>query len=473
MKRRRFLSQSARCSLGFLGLQTFALGCASEASSSGQLTEIDKSILQPGYGPLQSDPQGILDLPEGFQYKIISRRGDQMSDGFLVPGSPDGMATFPAAFDKVLIVRNHEVSPGDRAGGPFGEDYALLGGVTPQQLYDYGRGILPCLGGTTTILYDPATGTVEQEYLSLAGTIRNCAGGATPWNSWITCEENVSNANNQLEKNHGYNFEVPAQVQPQLFDPVPLREMGRFNHEAVCVCPKTSIVYQSEDRHDSLIYRYLPNVRGRLHEGGKLQILAIKGQPGFDTRNWKDKTDMQMEIGKKYEVEWLDIDGIDSEEDDLRLRGYEKGAARFARGEGMWYGENEFYVACTNGGALEHGQIFRYIPSPAEGTSRELDQPPTIEIFVEPNNIDLLKSCDNLTISRDGDLVICEDRSTPRIVGVTPEGGIYHIANNVGYPSEFAGATFSPDGSTLFVNIQGPGLTLAISGPWSRERLLG
>ena len=76
-----------------------------------------------------------------------------------------------------------------------------------------------------------------------------------------------------------------------------------------------------------------------------------------------------------------------------------------------------------------------------------------------------MESCDNLTIAKHGDLVICEDKATPRIVGVTPKGGVYHIAKNVGYQSEFAGATFSPDGKTLFVNIQGPGLTLADHRP--------
>jgi len=169
-------------------------------------------------------------------------------------------------------------------------------------------------------------------------------------------------------------------------------------------------------------------------------------------------------------VEWIDIDGVDSPDDDLRFRGYENGAARFARGEGMWYGEGEAYFACTNGGNKQLGQIFRYIPSPEEGQAAELDEPATLEIFIEPNDANLVQSCDNLTVSSYGDLVVCEDLHTPRIVGVTPEGRIYHIAKNVGYQSEFAGACFSPDGKTLFVNIQGPGLTLTINGPWAGRK---
>jgi secreted PhoX family phosphatase len=210
-----------------------------------------------------------------------------MVDGFLVPGLADGMATFPAKDGKVLIIRNHEVSPGSPSKGPFGKNLELLSKLKPENLFDYGRGSLPGQGGTTTLLYNQKSGQVEHEYLSLAGTIRNCAGGPTPWNSWISCEENTSNANDILEKDHGYCFEVPAQEEPKLFDPIPLKAMGRFNHEAVCVDPRTGIVYLTEDRGDGLLYRFLPNKSGKLLEGGKLQALVIKDKRSFDTRNWQ------------------------------------------------------------------------------------------------------------------------------------------------------------------------------------------
>ncbi len=470
MNRRKFLHRSGRYSLGFLGLQSFVTACQSDNARLDP--DIDLGMLQEGYGPLKDDPEGLINLPDGFGYKIISRKGDLMTDGFLVPGSADGMATFKSPNDKVILIRNHELSPGDVAGGPFGANKELLSRISPEYVYDFGKGTNPCMGGTTTLVYNPASGEVEQEFLSLAGTIRNCAGGHTPWNSWITCEENTSPPNDELEKWHGYNFEVPATLTPKLAHPTPIKAMGRFNHEAVCVDPRTGIVYQTEDRGDGLIYRYLPNSKGNLHTGGILQVLAIKGQPGFETRNWADLPDQKMTIGQKYKVEWLDIDGIEAPDDDLRYRGFAKGAARFARGEGIWFGENEFYFACTNGGHLEHGQIFRYTPSPYEGQTEENNEPGSLEIFIEPNNSALVESCDNLTIASHGDLVICEDKLTPHIVGVTPEGGIYHIAKNVGYKSEFAGATFSPDGKILFVNIQGPGLTLAIDGPWKKRKSL-
>lgn len=461
MKRRKFISQTGRYSLGFLGLHAFLTSCKSDAGTSSSV-----NMLHEGYGELLDDPQGVLKLPEGFSYRIISTKGDQMSDGFLVPGSADGMATFAGPEGKVIIIRNHEVSPGDLKGGAFGEDLSLLSRLEPTAIYDYGRGTLPCLGGTTTLVYNQATGQVETEYLSLSGTIRNCAGGPTPWGSWVTCEEDTSRAGDELERDHGYVFEVPASATPFLAEPVPIKAMGRFNHEAVCVDPRTGIVYLTEDRGDSLMYRFIPNTRAKLLEGGKLQILAFKGKPGFDTRNWENLETEPMKIRESYEVEWLDIDNIEAPEDDLRYRGYDKGAARFARGEGIWFGDNEFYFACTNGGRLSHGQIFRYVPSQFEGTSREGEAPATLEIFIEPNDSALVESCDNVTIAAHGDIIICEDKKDPKIVGVTPEGEIYHIAENVGYASEFAGATFSPDGNTLFVNIQGPGLTLAIEGPW-------
>ena len=151
---------------------------------------------------------------------------------------------------------------------------------------------------------------------------------------------------------------------------------------------------------------------------------------------------------------------------DLRYRGFEQGAARFARGEGMWHGENEVFFACTNGGEIGAGQIFRYVPSPYEGTEREKNTPATLELFLESNDTDLLKSCDNLTIAPWGDLVICEDDPHPFIVGVTRQGELYKLGENVGFPSEFAGGVFSPSGKTYFVNIQDAGLTLAITGPW-------
>jgi len=469
MRRRTFIRQSGLVSLGFLSLQAYVSSCGNASDASGQSAKVAGAGLHQGYGPLLPDPAKILDLPKGFTYQIISRQGSEMADGLLLPGKPDGMASFAGENGKVIVVRNHEVSHDDFENGAFGPKLERLSLLSKQNLYDYGSGKLPGLGGTTTFVYDPQTGKIETEYLSLAGTIRNCAGGLTPWQSWITCEETTIKAGNELEVDHGFNFEVPVSLTPQLATPQPIKAMGRFNHEAVCVDPRTSIVYQTEDRSDGLIYRFIPNQAENLHVGGRLQVLAIKGKKSFDTRNWESLEGENMEIGQAYEVEWIDIDDVEAPEDDLRFRGFEKGAARFARGEGMWFGDNELYFACTNGGALSAGQIFRYEPSPVEGQAAESQQPAKLSIFVEPNNTDLVESCDNITVASNGDLILCEDMATPRIVGVTPKGEIYHFAKNVGYESEFTGATFAPDGKTLFVNIQHAGLTVAIKGPFGQR----
>ncbi|MEM9987695.1 MAG: alkaline phosphatase PhoX, partial [Bacteroidota bacterium] len=224
------------------------------------------------------------------------------------------------------------------------------------------------------------------------------------------------------------------------------------------------IVYLTEDRHDGMIYRFIPHVPGKLHEGGKLQALVIQDQPSLDTRNWEEPL---MEEGQSWPVSWLTLDKIESPKDDLRLRGFKAGAARFARGEGIWMGEGELYFACTNGGPDKFGQIFRYTLSPKEGTSHEMKRPGQLELFMESRDKTVLHMCDNLTIAPNGDLFVCEDNGRlNRIHHISQEGHITPFAVNRGSDSEFAGVVFSPSGKTLFVNIQENGETIAITGPW-------
>jgi secreted PhoX family phosphatase len=455
--RRSFLKKTGIISTGFIGLQSLI------ASQFFSCNPVNESKLSSKYGPLIDDPKGKLNLPKGFSYKLIAKKGREMSDGLVHPGKPDGMATFEGSDGKVIIVRNHELMP--EQFGPFGKENELISKIPSEKFYDFGNGTYPSVGGTTTLVFNEETQEVEKSFLSLVGTIRNCAGGPTPWNSWITCEEFVSNAENGLEKDHGYCFEVPASEEIGLAEPMPLKAMGKFNHEAVCVDPRSGIVYLTEDRKDGLFYRFIPNVKSDLKQGGQLQALVIKGEPGRDTRNWP-MMGKDFPMNEATKVEWMDLEDIDSQKDNLRKRGFKKGAAKFARGEGIWFGENELYFACTNGGKNQAGQIFRYKPSLNEGTTQESIEPGLLELYLEPNNTNLLKSCDNLTVAPWGDLMICEDDPHPFIVGVTKDGELYRFGENVGYQSEFAGGVFSPSGKTYFVNIQGPGLTFAIQGPW-------
>ncbi len=459
--RRSFLQSTAAFAIGMSGLRQFV--AAGETSS---LSSTDR------FGELQDDPHQLLSLPPGFSYCILSRTGDAMEDGLLVPDKPDGMATFEGPNGLTVLVRNHEIEP--RQIGPFGNRAKLLSSIEAEKLYDLGEEGKPCIGGTTTVVYDTTKQQVVRQYMSLVGTMRNCAGGPTPWGSWITCEEatDIVGANKFDEgpavicqQNHGYNFEVPATAEIELAPAVPLKAMGRFRHEAVAVDPATGIVYQTEDVDDGLIYRFIPSQAENLAAGGKLQALAFVDRDSTDTRNWSGA--FSIAPSSTHPIRWVDLDNVESPKDDLRYRGFASGAARFARGEGMWYSNGDIYFACTSGGAAQLGQIWKYTPGPAEGQLGERTKPGALELFVEANNSKLVVNADNLTVAPWGDLIVCEDRDGDevRLIGVTPHGECYTFAHNHAR-TEFAGATFSPDGSTLFVNLQHRGLTLAITGPW-------
>lgn len=461
--RRQWLGAAAAVTLGFRGLHTL-LADAGDHERAGAAA---------GYGPLLPNADGLLDLPAGFQVRVISRMGQEMSDGLLVPGKPDGMAAFAGPAGRTILVRNHELEADWLEQGPYGRANERFSRVPRNRVYDAGHGRKPCLGGTTTLIYDTRTQRLERQFLSLAGTEYNCAGGPTPWGSWISCEETVRRADAELEKDHGYNFEVPAADSSGPVPPRPLVHMGRFRHEAVAVDPRTGIVYQTEDRDDGLITRFVPSRPGELLEGGRLQALVVLDAPSLDTRNWQDEQGRplgrQIPPGTVLTVGWMDLEQIDSPNDDLRARGFAAGAARFARAEGMWYGNDAVYFACTNGGHARRGQIWRYVPGPREREAAPGEACGTLELFLEPNDPRLLDNADNLTVAPWGDLIVCEDGEDDQfLVGVTPQGALYKLARNALDRSEFAGSTFSPDGSTLFVNLLDAGLTLAITGPWRR-----
>lgn len=379
-----------------------------------------KSVFGKGFGELIADPNGILDLPGGFQYKVISRTETRMSDGTIVPDHYDGMAAFSGANGTTILVRNHELNPDSTSTIVASED----------KKYDK-----LSKGGTTTLIIDSDRNLIK-EFVSLAGTNRNCAGGSTPWGSWISCEEDVASK-------HGYNFEVPANG--GLAKPVPLVAMGRFRHEAIAVEPKTGYIYQTEDQVDGCFYRFRPKQAENLQAGGILEALVIKEMPALDTS-------LDFPIGDPKVVEWVKIEDIDPQEDTLRSEAQLKGAAIFKRGEGICFGNNEIYWTCTNGGKAGKGQIFRYNPIKE-----------TVELFVESPGVGVLDFPDNIILTPFGDLMVCEDGADEQfLVGINSAGECYHFARNAFNNSEFAGVCFSPDGKTMFVNIYKPGMTLAI-----------
>jgi secreted PhoX family phosphatase len=431
------------------------------------------TLAQSNYSPLKPDPDGIIDLPEGWQYTVVARKGEEMDDGLVVPGFQDGMAAFAGEAGQIILVCNHEIYAHQSPSGAFGQRAERLGELGKRPLYDNGSGKTPGLGGTTTIHYDPRSRERTHMHMSLLGTEVNCAGGPTPWGSWLSCEECFIDPGTSFqrghvvhrEKKHGYIFEVSAHDM-EAVEPVPLTQMGRFEHEAAAVDPVTGIVYLTEDQHRGLLYRYLPNVPGKLHEGGRLQALGIKERDKFDTRNWSDPN--AMPVGTWFETRWVDLEEPDVANNDLRLRGAEMGAAVFARGEGVCYADGEIVMTATIGGPQRLGQVFSYEPSPAEGHSDERSKPGKIKLLAQSSTDSVLRHADNIVMSPWGDLVVCEDTAKHcGLVGIRPDGYQYPIADNAHSRSELAGACFSPDGNIMFVNIQVNGITLAITGPWS------
>ena len=476
---RRGLIGGAAATAAFAGLARYAAA----AQRPGDVEADPYASEVAGYGPLRTDPFGVFDLPDGFSYTIVSRAGEAMSDGFATPYSMDGMGCFAVGEDRVALVRNHELAVDQADYGAFGVSQVLADRFKGDLAYDRDQDGRLLTGGTTTLVYDLRRRRLEASHLSLAGTIRNCAGGITPWGSWLSCEEVVQSAGRQTNgrgvmKSHGWVFEVPSGARSPV-EPRPITGLGRFRHEAACVDPRTGVVYLTEDETDGygLFYRFLPQDRRNLHAGGRLQALGLRDNRDYgDTRNW-DQADLR--VGDWRDVVWIDLDGTDNPDEALRARGHARGAAWFARGEGIFFGRGELFFACTSGGPKRYGQIMRYRPSEQEGQPAERDQPGRLQLFVEPADPKVLNMADNLAVAPWGHLFVCEDKVGAGAVNylraVTPDGKVYTVGRqaipgdtDVGANSEIAGVCFSPDGTTLFLNIYTPGMTLAITGPWSR-----
>jgi hypothetical protein len=468
LSRRHFIRSAA--SLAFAAPALQLIGCTGRPGFSQKLSGLR----------LVPDPDGLLDLAPGLSYVVLSRAGDEMSDGLLEPGAHDGMAAFPVSGDpsRCLLVRNHELGASSPRSA-FGPDLSRAGRIGRDRIYDIAPSGQPFAGGTTTALVNLAARRVERSHLSLAGTAVNCAGGPTPWGSWLSCEETQMTPGTQASRRHGFVFEVPADGLTPV-EPEPLTAMGRFAHEAAAVDPATGIVYLTEDTGDGLFYRFLPQAPGELAKGGRLQALALAELAGADTRNWSIEQALRgapvMALNQRYVTRWVDLDDVEAPDGDLRLRGRRAGAAIFARGEGLAFASERegpaLYFACTSGGAAGIGQIWRYRPGPHEGRAREVEAPGHLELFAESDGAQAFEKCDNIVASPRGELIVCEDGDGDNFVrAISPDGVIYPLARSAGPErSELCGACFSPDGATLFLNIQRPGLTVAITGDWQGVR---
>ncbi len=426
-----------------------------------------------GYGPIAMDPGGLPFLiPASFTLREISTAGNPMAGsgaGAPVPNALDGMGAFQMPNGNIRLVRNHEIRDNAANSVPFGTkpwDAMAGGGCTSLE-----------------VSIDPVTNepTLLDEFVSISGTMVNCAGGITPWGSWLTCEETTESASpTGRTKNHGYVFEIPASATSEV-DPVSLNAMGRFSHEAIAVDPTYGHIYETEDAGTtSGFYRFIPNQQGNLQAGGKLQMLKLVGRPGFNTTNASvgGVPALGMPVGIGFQAEWVDIDDPDPASINSTTscfgQGFAKGGARFARLEGCWWGDNSVYFNATSGGAIGAGQVFQYRPTSMTGG--------TLTLLYESPSRTVLDAPDNICVSPRGGLVICEDGGGGQFLrGLTRDGRIFDLlrSENASSATEFAGACFSPDGRVLFFNTQGStsstgterGGTFVLWGPWASGAL--
>ncbi|GAA3366494.1 PhoX family protein [Streptomyces antimycoticus] len=482
LSRRDFAKRSAYTGagvalVGSAGVLATAPGAlAAEATDAGAAGTAghDGGGASLGYGPLVEDPKGILALPKGFRYKIITRTGEtKLESGESTPSNHDGTATFEGSRGATLLVNNHELA-GPRSDWPH--PVPLIEGL----VYD------PAASGGCTVVEVSKYGDHVTEWVGIAGTATNCAGGRTPWGTWLTCEETEDKAGqNGMTKDHGYVFEVDPHDRNANRDPKPIKALGRYAHEAVVVDPKRGHLYLTEDASgpNGLLYRWVPP-HGFEHGRGKLDRLkddagVLQAPKCYDSGgNFVDDLSRATKTGTVYGVDWEPVPDRDAKTVSVRKQFKDGEITRARKLEGMWWADGGAYIVSSfarEESPVQHdGQVWFYDPKRRTLTLKVL-----LGVNPDPSKDGAFDGPDNITVSPYGGLVIAEDgEGIQHLFGATEDGRTYPIARNdlnIGTAeepefSEFTGVVFSPDGSTLYANIQVPGIMLAITGPWRRQR---
>ncbi|MER8017858.1 alkaline phosphatase PhoX [Streptomyces griseoluteus] len=475
LTRRDFARTTAATGAGVvLAGSVGALATAPQALAAADLDGARDAHGHPGigYGPLIPDPDGILALPAGFTYRVVTYSGrTRLESGEPTPSNHDGTAAFAGPRGAVLLVNNHELK-GPRANWqhpvPLAEDL----------VYD------PAASGGCTVVEVRRDHVAE--WVGIAGTSTNCAGGSTPWGTWLTCEETEDRAGqNGMTKDHGYVFEVDPADRRANRAPKPLKALGRYAHEAVVVDPKRGHLFLTEDASgpNGLFYRWTPPA-GFHHGRGRLRTLAddagvLQAFRCFDSGGrFVDDLSRATRTGTVYGVDWADVPDRDARTVPVRKQFTDGQVTRARKLEGMWWGDGGVYVVSSYAreeSPVRHdGQVWFYDPRRRTLTLKVL-----LGVNPDPAADGAFDGPDNITVSPYGGLVIAEDgEGVQHLFGATDGGRTYPIARNelnlgtesAPQYSEFTGVTFSPDGHTLFANIQDPGIMLAITGPWKRQR---
>lgn len=399
---RRALLRRALAASGLIAAGPFLAGCG---STSGP-RKVDTVIL-PGIGGLEPPDANAIRLPPGFSSRVVATSGAQPVAGgaYAWHRDPDGGAVFPQADGGWIYVSNSE-----RDGGA---------------------------GGVGALRFD-ATGAVTDAYPLLQGTTDNCAGGATPWGTWLSCEEYAQ----------GHVFECDP---TGAADPVERLALGTFTHEAAAVDPKTLCIYLTEDEPDGRLYRFTP--AATLPDGaadlsaGTLEAAGVEGTDRHATRNvsWHPLSQPNPDLGLPA----------------IPTRYQAPLSTAFEGGEGIFHHEGRIFFTTKRDNRV-------WVHDVAAGT---LD-------LVYDGDVakPALSQVDNVTVDTGGTVFVAEDGPSQRIVAFTPDqraGAILEVVGHVG--SELTGPAFDPSGTRLYFSSQrGPdgagrpwGVTFEVTGPFA------